>query len=250
LENCNPLYRKKLMEWEENIQHESTLSNNDVSVLIHAKHQNITLFALLDGGQHRLRQASFVGRASAIEKALLEALCQLMEGLPIQEIYDHGLLKLEYALRDHDQDLPVSGIINRFNFDPLFQLPQHLIQHLFQQYCEETGYQAQLNYFDSPPNQKWLKWNDAERIQKVQSVLDDFIKQSEQSALAVKVKYIEKTVKVHVEIRGSVSSVEQATLMLKMEKELHKQVEPKLQLYLEPYKDVNKQRESKLNQLN
>jgi len=38
--------------------------------------------------------------------------------------------------------------------------------------------------------------------------------------------------------------------MLNMEKDLHKQVEPKIQLYLEPHKDVNKQRETKLNQLN
>ena len=211
MENCNPLYRKKLMEWEDNIQHEYTLTNDDVHVLIHAKHQNITLFALLDGRQHRLRQASFAGTASAIEKALLEALCHLMEGLPIQEIYDHGLLKLEYALRDHEQPLPVSGIINRFNFAPLFQLPQHLIWQLFQKYCEQTGYQGQLNYFDYPPSQDWLKWDEAQRIQKVQGVLDQLINQSQYNALAVKVKYIEKTVKVHLEIRGTVSSVEQAT---------------------------------------
>ncbi|MEK8020354.1 MAG: hypothetical protein VSS75_026060, partial [Candidatus Parabeggiatoa sp.] len=68
--------------------------------------------------------------------------------------------------------------------------------------------------------------------------------------LEVKVKYIDKTVKVHVEIRGTVSAVEEAALMLNMEKDLHKQVEPKLQLYLEPYKDVNKQRETKLKALN
>ncbi len=249
LEKCNPLYRSKLIEWEHNIQHEYTLTDDEVHLLIHANHQGISLFALLDVQQHRLRQATFAGTASAIEKALLEALCQMIEGLPIQEIYDHGLLKLEYALRDHDRPLPVSGIINRFNFDPLFQLPQHLIRQLFQNYCEQTGYQAQLNYFDNPPSQDWLKWDEAQRIQKVQGILEQLINQYQYNALEVKVKYIEKTVKVHVEMRGTVSSVEQATLMLNMEKDLHKQVEPKLQLYLEPYKDVNKQRESKLKAL-
>jgi len=249
LPECNPLYRSQLMEWEHTIQHEYTLTDDEVHLLIHANHQGTSLFALFDVQQHKLRQVTFAGTASAIEKALLEALCQLIEGLPIQEIYDHGLLKLEYALRDHDQPLPVSGIINRFNFDPIFQLPQHLIQQLFQKYCQQTGYQAQLNYFDSPPNQDWLKWNDEQRIQKLQGVLDQLINQYQYNALAVKVKYIEKTVKVHIEIRGTVSSVEQASLMLNMERDLHKQVEPKLQLYLEPYKDVNKQRESKLKAL-
>ncbi|MEK8019661.1 MAG: hypothetical protein VSS75_022535, partial [Candidatus Parabeggiatoa sp.] len=226
LEECNPLYRTQLMEREKNIQHEYTLTDDDVHLLIHANHQGISLFALFDVQQHKLIQATFASTASAIEKALLEALCQLIEGLPIQEIYDHGLLKLEYALRDQQQPLPVSGIINRFNFDPLFQLPQHLIRQLFHNYCEQTGYQTQLNYFDSPPSQDWLKWDDKQRIQKVQGVLDDLISQSQYRDLEVKVKYIDKTVKVHVEIRGTVSAVEEAALMLNMEKDLHKQVEP------------------------
>jgi hypothetical protein len=242
--NLNPLYQSKLMELEQNIQHEYTLANDDVHLLIHANHQNTSLFALFDGRQHKLIQASFAGTSSAIDKALLEGLCQLSEGLPIQEIYDHGLLKLEYALRDHHQPLPIAGIINPFNFDPIFQLPQNLIRQLFQNYCEKTGYQSQLNFFDSPPSKNWLKLDDEQRIQIIQSVVDELINQYQYRALEVKVKSIEKTVKVHVEIRGTI--VEKATLMLNIEKDLHKQVEPKLQLYLEPHKDVNKQRETKL----
>jgi hypothetical protein len=250
LEDFNPLYRTKLMELGQDIQHEHSLADDEAHLLIHANHQGTSLFAHLDVQQHRLIQASFAGTSSAIEKGLLEALCRLIEGLPIQEIYDHGLLKLEYALRDHNQALPVNGIINIFNFDPIFQLPQNLIRQLFHIYEKQTGYQAQLNDFDSLPHKDWLKLNDEQKIEKLQKFLDELLSLYQYRDLVIKVKYLEKTVKVHIEIQGEISTFEKAALMLNMEKDLHNQVESKLQLYLEPSKDINKLRETKLKNLN
>lgn len=250
VENFNPLYRSQLIELGQNIQHEHTLAENEEHLLIHANYQGISLFAHLETKQNRLIEASFAGTSSAVEKALLEGLCQLIKGLPIQDIYDYGLLKLEYALRDHNQALPVNGIINIFNFDPIFKLPQNLIRQLFHIYQKQTGYQVQFNDFDSPPDKDWLKLNDEQKIAKLQKFLDELLSEYQYRNLVIKVKSIEKTVKLHIEIQGEISAFEKAALMLNMEKDLHHQVESKLQLYLEPYKDINKLRETKLKKLN
>ncbi len=59
-------------------------------------------------------------RASGDLELVLEAFCQLIDGMPLEEARGHGPLTLEYRLRDPEEAPPVAGLVTPENADPVF----------------------------------------------------------------------------------------------------------------------------------
>jgi len=250
LANFNALYCQQLSAYLETVEHEGSLLEDEEHLLLHANQQGVNLFVSMDTEKHRIVEAAFSGTSSDIERALLSAFCQLIEGLPIQEAHDHGLLKLEYHLRDKNQPRPVAGILNVFNIDPAFQLLNQLIRQLYRNYQEKTGYRPQDNFYDDPPTKNWILRSENDKIAAIQSNIDAFmVDYPSYNKPKVLVQYIQKTIKLHISLQGELTATEKANLLLQLEQYLRRHLEPKLQLYLEPHKDTNQLRINKLKQL-
>lgn len=68
--------------------------------------------------------------ASGEWRLLLEAFCALMDGLPLGEVRDHGVLRLEHALRDPKEAPPVPGLVTPHNADPLLRRLWELVARI------------------------------------------------------------------------------------------------------------------------
>ena len=235
-----PLYAKRLAETLEDIRHEGTIQEEDGLVAIRSNYAGVSLFVLVDRDNHKVVRATFAGTSDPIEEAILERLCCLIEGLPLQEISDHSVIKLEYELRDPTERPPIKGISNIFNMDKLFDLPKKLSRGLLEIYREKTGYRSVTNFFDEAPSRLWADLPEAERKKKVQASIDRFALRMGIEDVKIVASNIEKDIKVHVSFEPEIQAAEQARLMMQLEIELRKEVEKEIQLYVESSRDRNK----------
>lgn len=235
-------YRQNLQDLLNDIHHETTLVDNDILLLIRSTTQGISLFTGIDRESHVIRKAAFAGTSNDLEKGLLEGLCRIIENTPIQDASDHGVIKLEWLLRDHLQPNPVAGISNVFNFDPIFKMPMDLIRQLHAKYCQETGFKETKNFWDGTISSNWRLASDDDRLKRLQVAIDQHPDQERLNAAKVKVTGVDRMIKVSLLVEGDIPPFEKAKLILSLEKYLRHAVEPKLQIYQEMRKDLNKTR--------
>jgi hypothetical protein len=124
----HPAYKRKVQKASELCAHEGALAPEDGLELVEATCENTTLMALVEPRQHLVKKAVFRGVRSDEERAVLNLLCQFMEGKPILECADHGMIYVERQLRDSSEPAPDHGIVTPENADPIFSLPTLLVR--------------------------------------------------------------------------------------------------------------------------
>jgi hypothetical protein len=242
------IYKERIDYYSNRQNHNNTLHDDELLVL-HSTKDGISLFIAVDNN-HVIREAAYAGTSSNELNGLLEALCTLIDGLPIQEMNDHGLIKLEFDLRDKSKKLGVPGISNVFNLDKIFNLPRLLIDNLYKKYCKAVDLQPSDNFYSPQMSKMWCEVNDDDRVGLLQSNIDEALIELDISDVKIHVVYIDKLVKVHVNIENDNNKKDLGKLLMMVEKILREQIEPLIELYLVPYKDINKLRETKLKKTN
>jgi hypothetical protein len=81
------------------------------------------------GSNETILEARYDGTPGELGQ-LLEAFCESIVGLPLSEARDHGVLRLEYRLRDRAEAPPVPGLVTPENADPLFAALHRLARAL------------------------------------------------------------------------------------------------------------------------
>lgn len=242
LDNFNPLYVASLKEISQKVRHETTLEENDDMILIRSNFQGTSLFASVNPKLHTLDKVAFAAANSEVERALLEAFCLQIEGVPIQEASDHGLLKLEYVLRDKTKKPQISGIVNVFNFDPAFEFLQKLIRELLHIYREKTDFQLKRNFWVAPASKQWLALSPDEKSDKVRSHIEAFSKSKAMKDDQIKFLGIAKGVKVNIALVGEFRPAEKSKMLMELELSIRAGVERNLEVYQEEWKDLNSKR--------
>ena len=237
--DIHPSYRNNLHDALESCTHEGVLKQTTGFELVQASHQSITLMALVDSSDRTVKEASFHGSVTDVQRGLLEVMCAIMEGKPIQECNDHAVIRLEYHLRDHSQPAPMPGIVTPQNADPAFALPLHLVRNLLGCYRKKTGYQDTENFYDQPASAGWRALSREERLARVRTAIENH-----PAGRGVQVLGFEVVNRVIVDFDGSIGDTKQEKLM-ELEFHLKQIVESTLQLYLQPEVDQNKIRRIK-----
>ncbi|HND85512.1 MAG TPA: hypothetical protein PLU50_06870, partial [Pseudobdellovibrionaceae bacterium] len=158
------IYKCQLLEVLKDIQHESTVVDDDRHLLIRGNINGCSLFLSIEPTKHIIAKTAFSGANSDIDRAVMEAFCRLIQGMSIQEASDHGVIRLEYKLRDHDTRRPVPGIVNPFNIHRIFQLPMKLIRSIRQKYAEDHQFTETRNFWDDPVSANWQQATLDERL--------------------------------------------------------------------------------------
>lgn len=104
-------------------------------------------------------------------KGVLDALCRVLLGRPLQEGGEHGLIRVMEALRDKSLPIPVKGILTPDNADPVFALPQRLIRAIFHHWAKATGWKPVWNMWDDAPLPAWKALSEAEKTSRAQKAL-------------------------------------------------------------------------------
>ena len=238
-EEIHPLYREKILELFGDRRHQGSILEDGDNLMIRSNKDGISLFGAIDTHNHRIARARFSGTNKVAESALLEGLCRIIEGIPIQEACDHAIIKLEYQTRDKTQARPVSGIVNVFNYPPMFELPLKLMRDLFATYVSKTGYQPSDNYYAPSPSPQWTALSDQEKMAAIVKVFREMLakKGAAYSGLALELEISQIDFhKVYAAIRGEIAMPVKAKLYMDLERTLREEVEATLQIFSENIK--------------
>ena len=212
--------------------------------LITGRNLNIELHLLIDPTRHIIRQAAYFGDVPDELAPILELFCELIEYLPILEASDHGVIKLEHKLRQFAGSDSVPGIVIPTFVDKKWSEVQALIRDAMRNYRVSTGYLETRNDYDQGVTKQWSENSDEIRFRLIENSLENGLKCIGVSPNGVKLIRLEYNVRVLVQFVGELAdpSNDKQKLLLYLEKFITEDVEPKLEIYLEPIKDQSKLR--------
>jgi dTDP-4-amino-4,6-dideoxygalactose transaminase len=227
----HPSYQKGLEEALAHVRHGQALGPTDGQELVAAVHEGVTLAALVEPARRLVTRAAFHGARTTGERGVLEALCTVMEGRPLQECSDHALILVERRLREGAP--PVPGLVTPDNADPVFALPQRLVRALLTEYRRRTGCSETTNTFEQPCSQRWAGLTEPQRRSAVQAELE--ARATDQLDL-VELEGMKRAV---VRFRTDMDSGAKQNLLASLEAHVRRVVEPTLQLVAQVKLDTN-----------
>lgn len=234
----HPTYRSKLERFLDRREHHRVLEPPQGQILARATEAGATLMAVIDPGTHAIRAASYQSAPSEVHRGLLEGLCEISVGLPIQEASEHAVIKLENRLRDHAQTAAVPGIVSQENPDGAFAFPLALVRGLYADYRRQTGYEESRNFYDEPCTPAWESLSLSERMARLQKGLA-----AHPAGEGIEVVRVEGHQRVVLRVQTPSERDSIPERLRALERHLKATVEPKVYVELEPKKDLNKLRD-------
>lgn len=185
-------------------------------------------------------EARHQGAPSPAEAAVLDAVCEAIEGLPLREAVDHGPIRAMHALRDPAARWPVAGIASPLNVDPAFRLPVALLRALRPAAGDTQGY----NDYVAPPTAAWQALGKVDKEARISGEIANFCQASAFDRGAVLLAELESDlcgndVRATVAMDGSVPAAEAPVFTMRLERHLKRTVEPAIQVCLSEVKDQN-----------
>ncbi|MDC0253309.1 hypothetical protein OAK75_00325 [Bacteriovoracales bacterium] len=243
LSDYNELYRDGLLGLADSPTYEGSVQEvNKGGVLIRSNMDGMSLFTEVDPEKTIIRNVSYAGVNNNVYRGLLEGLCRIIDGLPIQEASDHGVIKLEYKLRDSSKTSSVPGIVTLFNMPDEFQKVNSMVRSLLSIFREKVGYNKTKNFYDHGPSKDWRALSQDERIKTLIDCIKNFRSGFCDKKYKIELTDLQKGVKVYVSTSGDVLTGEKPILLREFEDYLQKNVDTRLELYHEEIKDLNKKR--------
>jgi hypothetical protein len=226
-------------------QHPGATANHSVPVEVSAAHEGARLVLQIDPSDHVIADAVWAyatTTATDTTRALLDRLCDLARGLPILELAQHGIIRLEAALRDPQAPRPVAGIVLPTTAHPMFHLPTTLVRAALADYRTQTGYGETVCRFDARPNPTWLQATQTERLAMIATALAEPLGLLNLSSSDVYPIAVEHDVRVVFALPDDLPSLQRQRLLLDIEAHIQRTVDPRLELHAEERKDRNKLR--------
>jgi len=225
--------------------HKLPSANGDTRILSQALPGG-TWSLLVKGAQAEVVAASFQADKSAgpALSAAMDLLCEIVVALPLLEVREHAVIRLEYRLRDPRIRPNVAGIILPRNADPLFQKAQEFVAGIW----EKSGLATQktgINFFDPGPSEKWKKMKPAEREQACQKVCDSQSEHLLHYTGGIKVVDAHKDYAVTIRFEGDASVALKRKATLELERALRNECDSRLEVFSIELKDESSLRRLK-----
>lgn len=226
------------------VERAATVAMHDIPLLADAGVQlvcgaieDVTLSLAVDPQSSCIVRASFAGAADRLEVGVLEALCTVIEGLPLLEAADHGVLRLERALREGSA--PVPGIATPRAVAGAFDRPHALLRDALANARGVLDIPALTSSFDPGPGPRWRSLDAAARADAIATTVATFTRAHALPADTFALVAVEHDVRL-VFRAESVPGL--PSLVMALERSIRADIDPRLEVYLEEIRDRNKLR--------
>ena len=178
--------------------------------------------------------------ASRSMAAAMDLLCELMVGLPLLEIRQHALVRLEHRMRHAAKKPPVLGIILPQNADPIFAKVKILLDGVLHQ--TEVFSIRDTNFFDQEPSATWKALSSEKREAACQAVLDAESGRLLGYEKGIRVIDAHKPYAVTIKFEGDATVGVKRNAALILEKILRTNCDPRLEVFCLEMKDASQLR--------
>lgn len=235
-QNVIPPLREAVRLHFKTLNHENSLSVPGTASFHAEDDGHILAVSCDDGGV--ILQACHGGGSLASRRAILDAFCAQIEGLPLLEACEHGVIRVVHALRDPAKPWPVKGIPHPRVCDPTFAVIERLIRKIL----ALQGRPSEINTFNDAPAADWLGAGNADRLADIGSACRSFLAErglpeDTLAVLRLENDLLQYPVRVFLSFDETFPHRDKPSLIRAVEAYLRKDVEVKLQVFHEILKD-------------
>jgi NifU-like protein involved in Fe-S cluster formation len=233
--NGDEIYLSQINHFCEQTKHNRKLTEVDSLTLIALSDDKITLQVQVDE-ENVVRQLAYQGELSLTQTGILEAACQLLVNLPIDDIRDNGLVLIEYHLRKNCKQRKMAGIQVHFNFSEIFTPLKMLLTGLVKQLASKK-----VNFFDI---RNQLTWDVSQRDDIKQQLIEHINQylSDKNKSIEIEVENVDEKARVTIMLGDEISANEKGQLLMDLEIIVRKNIHPAIQLYSTLYVDRNTKR--------
>ena len=178
--------------------------------------------------------------ASPSLSSAMDCLCGIMLGLPLPEIREHAIVRLEHLLRDQSKKTPVPGIVLPKNADPLFAKAGSLLGALLAKAGATPA--GKINFYDRKPAPAWKAMAAEEREQACRIVADAHSSSLLGYEQGIRVVDAHRPYAVTVKFEGEAPVAQKRRAALELEKIFRAKCDPRLEVFCLEMKDASQLR--------
>jgi len=175
---------------------------------------------------------------------LIEKFCKIIKKLPLQEAYEHGVIKLEYSLRPKSIYKKIQGIIPAYVLKNEFIICKKLINSIWKKYLIDNP-NVNKNLYNLNPKKSWLKLDQSDKIKKINKSIQAFEKIIKIQNL-IKFEKLNYHTKLTVGFNNKSKRYDKSTILLELEKFIRDKIDKRIEVFYKEVKDINKLRLSNL----
>ncbi len=238
LKQVHPAFRAGIEAAAQALAHEGPLAAENGAEIFEAAENGTRLQLAVCRG--KILHAAHRGAQDPAQRAVLDAFCGVVEGLPMQEAADHAGHHVVARLRDPDADSPVPGILTPWNADGLFHEPMHLLRRAQADYRARHGIESVENLWNPTISKDWLRLDEPAQITRLAPVLKDFLAAEALAPGDVQVVAVEHNIRVVLAFAEHVEFDRKPRLLMGFERMIRAANGDRLEVFAEEMKDSNK----------
>ena len=191
-----------------------------------------------------IRQAKHVAIQPPVRRRLLDLMCRAVVGRTVQDTSDHAAIYAVHALLRRAGRRPSEGILLPANAGLEVTAALRMLREACRSYEAKSGKRDIANFFETAPGQAWNAASHEERLRRVVQANEKFCAAEGLPANTMKPVGVEKDIhgneiRVIVQVSDKLSAEGVPLTLRRLERFLKSNLDPVLQVYLEPWKDRN-----------
>lgn len=238
IEDVNPLYRTAIETCRENWPHEGDIADAPPGhVRVNAHVGPLSLSAHVAVTSDLVRSMRHSGAATGAEATVMEQLCEIAEGLPIQEVSDHAVIALEQHLRSPLQPTGVAGIVLAERMDPVLAKATDLTRALAREYRSVSGKSSVQNFYDRPTGSLWQSLNEDDRAALIKQIVAERAAEIGMGPDDITGLEAKSDARIIVQLAAHIPRAMMPVLLRKLEAVIQKHIDPRLEILVTEKKD-------------
>lgn len=170
---------------------------------------------------------------------MCERFCGLIEGLPLQEVAEHGAIQLIERLRDPDQPRPVGGILTTRNAGPVFGMLERLARAIYAEHVGATDLKPGPNHWNPRLPAEWARKRKEEQIEVLKPILAAQLCDEGLDADAGQITGVERGLRVTMAFGPGVAAQRKPALLMRIERRIRRETGGRLEVFAEEMHDQN-----------
>lgn len=205
------------------------------------KESNLYTFILhVENSKHILEDITITKEEASIDdNYILKVVEEKLTNLPLIEVYEHGMLHVEYALQKEKKP-QVKGVVQIKNSLVILNQLEESLREIIKKYAQEESTFNFLNHYQIPITPEFSALNEKEEILFLNSLAKDFLQQeSIESAFSINILSAHR---IEVDFLD-VEKKRLAPLLFNFEKFLFNTLHFNMEVMYAPKQDQNRKRQ-------
>ena len=175
----------------------------------------------------------------------LDRFCSKILNMPLFEVFEHGIIKLEKELRPRNITKKIKGIISPVARFKTFNLIHQLIKKIWFLHCSKHEVPLK-NLFDRYPSDIWVQM----QLNKKKIIIEKIIKKFENKLKLKNLFYFDRinsdNIRITIGVKQKIDQAKLANLILNFEKYIRQVIDKRIEVFYKETRDENKLRQKNL----